>query len=222
MATPLFWSVERDRETVVAICPEPLRRPDESRPRWMEQCASAIREELRILAVEQGTLLAATLTSAPAGVDMATALLSHRGIPQAHVQAGVRFGLLPAAERGVELRYRRERVAPAVPGDTGLLVARLRVPVSPRYELVPGAPIWLASIPTVRDGAQGLSLRALFTEGAAGVHGSVELIETLLDTARACLTPPGATLDIRVLEVVFAPGDPALLEVELRAPACEA
>jgi hypothetical protein len=48
------------------------------------------------------------------------------------------------------------------------------------------------------------------------VHGSVELIESLLDTARACLTPPGTTLDIRALEVVFAPGDPALLEVELR------
>jgi hypothetical protein len=212
----LFWSVERDRDTVLAICPEPLRRPDGSRPGWMEQCASAIREELRVLAVEQGTLLAATLTTAPAGVDMATALLSHRGIPQAHVQAGVRFALLPAAERGVELRYRRERVASAVPDDSGSLVARLQVPVSPSYELQPGAPSWLAPIPGDPDGGPGLSLRARFTEGAARVHGSVELIESLLGTARACLTPPGTTLDIRALEVVFAPGDPALLEVELR------
>jgi hypothetical protein len=214
---PLFWSVERDRDTVVAICPEPLRRPDESRPGWMEQCASAIREELRALSVEQGTLLAATLTAAPAGVDIATALLSHRGIPQAHVQAGVRFGLLPAAERGVELRYRRERVASAVREHSGLLAARLQVPVSPSYELQPGAASWLAPIPGDRDDAPGWSLRALFTEGAARVHGSVELIESLLDTARACLTPPGTTLDIRALEVVFEPGDPALLELELRA-----
>ena len=57
---PLFWSVERDRDAVVAICPEPLRAPGSTRPAWMTGCAEAIRDELRLLPAVPGTLLAAT------------------------------------------------------------------------------------------------------------------------------------------------------------------
>jgi hypothetical protein len=78
---PLFWSVEREGDTVLAICPEPLRAPDVTRPAWMEQCAAAIRDELRLLPIAEGTLLAATMTGEPGGVALESALLSHRGIP---------------------------------------------------------------------------------------------------------------------------------------------
>jgi hypothetical protein len=213
---PLFWSVERDGDVVVAICPEPLRPPSPSRPAWMTQCAEAIRDELRLLAVVPGTLLAATQTGEEGGAAWEAALLSHRGIPQAHVTEGVRFALLPAAERGVELRYRRAAVAE--PAEAGEPLARLRVPLTPRYELQEGEARWLAELPD-RDDAEsaGLGLHAHFTEGAAEVHGSVELIEVLLAKARACLTPDGEALDVRAVELTFAPGDPALLEVQLRA-----
>jgi hypothetical protein len=211
---PLFWSVERDRDAVVAICPEPLRAPGITRPAWMTHCAEAIREELRLLPAPAGTLLAATQTGDRGDVAWETSLLSHRGLPLAHVEEGLRFALLPAAERGVELRYRRAPVAAAEAAEPGAAIARLRVPLTPRYELEPGEPTWLAALP---DGRDGLSLHAHFTEGAAEVHGSVELIEALLERARADLTPAGGALDLRAIELTFAPGDPALLAVELRA-----
>lgn len=211
MAMPLFWSVERDGDTVVAICPEPLRPPSETRPAWMEQCASAIRDELRLLASGEGTLLAATLTGEPGGVQVEHVLLSHRGIPQAHVHDGVRFGLLPAVERGVVLRYRRELIASVEPASAGAVVARLLVPVNPAYELESGTAHWLAAP------AGGLALHARFVAGVARVYGSVEFIEAMLQNARASLSAAGASLDIRHVEVVFEPGDSAQLEVELRA-----
>jgi hypothetical protein len=128
------------------------------------------------------------------------------------VQAGLRLALLPPAERGVELRYRRAAVA-AVGAGAGAVVARLRVALTAHYELEAGEVTWLAP----PDGHVGQSLHARFTEGAAEVHGSVELIEVLLERARADLTPPAAALDLRAIELTFAPGDPALLEAELRA-----
>ncbi len=139
---PLFWSVERERDTVLAICPEPLRAPDVTRPAWMEQCAAAIRDELRLLPVAEGTLLAATMTGEPGGAELESALLSHRGIPQAHVHDGVRFALLPPAERGVVLRYRREPIAAAAPDPAGALLATLLVPVTPAYALEAAQASW--------------------------------------------------------------------------------
>jgi hypothetical protein len=211
MAMPLFWSVERDGDSVVAICPEPLRRPSETRTAWMEQCASAIRDELRMLAIGEGTLLAATLNDEPGGVELEHVLLSHRGIPQAHVHDGVRFALLPAGERGVVLRYRREPIASAEPAAAGVVVARLLVPVNPAYELDSGTAHWLAAP------AGGLALHARFVAGVARVYGSVEFIEAMIENARASLSAAGASLDIRRVEVVFEPGDIPQLEVELRA-----
>jgi hypothetical protein len=216
---PLFWSVERDGDAVVAICPEPLRAPGSTRPAWMTGCAEAIRDELRLLPAVPGTLLAATQTRVPGGGAWEACLLSHRGLPQAHVQSGLRLALLPPAERGVELRYRRAPIA-AVGADAGAVVARLRVALTAHYELQAGELAWLAAPP---DAHAGLALHARFTEGAAEVHGSVELIEVLLERARADLTGAGAALDLRAIELTFAPGDPALLEVELRAiPEAEA
>src|ERR1700712_5142557 len=134
MAMALFWSVERDGDAVVAICPEPLRAPGITRPAWMGTCAEAIREELRLLPAAPGTLLAATQTGGRDGAAWETSLLSHRGLPQAHVQEGLRFALLAPVERGVELRYRRAPVAVA-DAEPGAVIARLRVPLTPRYEL---------------------------------------------------------------------------------------
>jgi hypothetical protein len=213
MAMPLFWSVERIGDAVVAICPEPLQAPDGERPGWMGSCAEAIRDELRLLPARPGTLLAATQTGDRGGVAWEISLLSHRGIPQAHVQEGLRFSLLPPAERGVELRYRRAPVAAADSEDAGATIARLRVPLTPRYELQAAEASWLAPLP---EAGAGLSLHARFTEGAAEVHGSVELIEVLIERARADLTPAAVELDLRAVELTFAPGDPALLDVELR------
>jgi hypothetical protein len=215
---PLFWSVERDGDAVVAICPEPLRAPGSTRPAWMAGCAEAIRDELRLLPAVPGTLLAATQTRVPGGGAWEASLLSHRGLPQAHVQAGLRLALLPPAERGVELRYRRASIAAV---GAGAVIARLRVALTAHYELQAGELAWLAAPPA--DAHAGLSLHARFTEGAAEVHGSVELIEVLLERARTDLTGAGAALDLRAIELTFAPGDPALLEVELRAiPEAEA
>jgi hypothetical protein len=210
VAMPLFWSVERDRDTVVAISPEPLRPLSETRPEWMEHCASAIREELRLLVIEDGTLLAATLAGDPGGLELERVLLSHSGIPQAHVHDGVRFGLAPAVERGVVLRYRREPIASAEAAATGVVAATLLVPVNSAYELESRTARWLAAP------AGGLALRARFVAGVARVQGSVEFIEALLQNARSSLSAAGAQLDIRHVEVVFEPGDIPQLEVELR------
>jgi hypothetical protein len=210
---PLFWSVERDGDAVVAICPEPLRAPGSTRPAWMGSCAEAIRDELRLLPAVPGTLLAATQTRAAGGGAWESSLLSHRGLPQAHVQAGLRLALLPRSERGVELRYRRAPIA-AESADAGAVIGRLRVPLTAHYELQAGELAWLAA---PADAQVGLALHARFTEGAAEVHGTVELIEVLLERARADLTGAGPALDLRAIELTFAPGDSALLEVELRA-----
>src|SRR3954449_4994010 len=101
MSMPLFWSVERDGDTVVAICPEPLRAPGITRPPWMSSCAEAIRDELRLLPARPGTLLAATHTGDSGRTPWELSLLAHGGLPQAHVREGLRFVLLPAVERGV-------------------------------------------------------------------------------------------------------------------------
>jgi hypothetical protein len=217
---PLFWSVEREGDTVLAICPEPLRAPDVTRPAWMEQCAAAIRDELRLLPIAEGTLLAATMTGEPGGVALESALLSHRGIPQAHVHDGVRFALLPAAERGVVLRYRREPIVPAGAGAAGAVIATLLVPVTPAYELAAATASWAAAPADAAD--RGLALQARFVVGAARVFGSVEFIELLLASARSSLSISGAGLDIRAVDVVFESGDPPQLAVELRTIAAAA
>jgi hypothetical protein len=221
VGVPLFWSVERDGDSVVAICPEPLRAPSASRPGWMEHCAAAIRDELRLLAVEEGTLLAATLTSHPAGAVLESALLASRAVPQAHVHDGVRFRLEPAAERGVELRYRREPIAASEPTEASVVAATLLVPATPAYELEDATARWLAARPSGVERGDRLALHARFIAGAADVYGSVEFIEALLASARSALDAGGPALEIRTVELVFAPGETAQLEVELRvlAPA---
>jgi hypothetical protein len=87
-----FWSVERDGGSVVATCPEALRYPSDNRPEWMGQCAAALRDELRLVEIEAGTLLEATLIgSPPPGTDLENVLLYNVGVPAAHVHTGVRL-----------------------------------------------------------------------------------------------------------------------------------
>ena len=82
------------------------------------------------------------------------------------MQAGLRFALLPPAERGVELRYRRAAVA-AVGAGAGAVVARLRVPLTAPTSWRRARSTWLA--PRGRHAYRGQSLHARFTEGAAEV-----------------------------------------------------
>src|SRR4051794_24104224 len=108
-----FWSVERDDGLVVATCPEAIRYQSENRPQWMGHCAAAIRDELRLVEIEAGTLLEATLFgSPPPDESLEDALLAGVGVPAMHVQAGVRLRRLPPPTDGVVQRYRRMTVVP--------------------------------------------------------------------------------------------------------------
>jgi hypothetical protein len=211
---PLFWSVERDGDAVVATCPAPLEFASETRPGWMAHCASAIRDELRLLAIADDTLLEASVTG---DAPLVAALLDNASIPQAHVHAGVRLGRVPSIAAGAVQRYRRAQLV----GDEGEeTTAAVRVPVSDGHELETSQDVWLA----VRDalaaalpagGAIGaLDLRVRFVTGAARTHGSVELIRKLIDGVCASLDA-GISLD--AAQVTIVPGASAQLEIELRA-----
>ena len=214
MGMPLFWSVERDGDAVVATCPAPLAVAGETRPGWMAHCASAIRDELRLLPIPAGTLLEASVTG---DAPLVAALLDNASIPQAHVHAGVRLGRAPAIAAGAVQRYRRAPVA----GDRGEeMIAVVRVAVSDGHELESAHDVWLAvraslaaALPA--GAAVGaLDLRVRYVTGAARTHGSVELIRKLIDGVCASLAA-GVSLD--AAEVTVVPGASAQLEIELRA-----
>ena len=147
---PSFWSVERDGDAIVATCPEALRYPSDDRPEWMAHCAAALRDELRLLEVEQGTLLEATLIGAPPrGADLENVLLDNVGVPAAQLHAGVQAP--PAAADRLGSRAALSR-APARRGGratptTARRLAQVRVPITDGLELETRTPLWLA----VRD-----------------------------------------------------------------------
>jgi hypothetical protein len=205
MAMPLFWSVERDGDDVVANCPEPLRYASENRPEWMAHCASAIREELRALPIEDGTLLEATLTGEPPpGADLENILLYNVGIPEAHVHAGVRLRRLPAGTGGVAQRYRRVSIVAVEDEGGDAVLAAFTVPVDDGQELESARAVWLAArraaVASLPEGellaAAGIDLRVRVVTGTGRMRGSIERIKKLLDGVCASLhVYAGANLD---------------------------
>ena len=96
----------------------------------MARCTAALRDELRLLPVEQGTLLEATLIGVPPrGADLEDVLLYNVGVPAAQLHAGVRLRRMPARTAGVAQRYRRVPIVAAEPADAGALLARILVPI---------------------------------------------------------------------------------------------
>jgi hypothetical protein len=229
---PLFWSVERDGDTVVVNCPEPLRCAHALHPAWMGHCAGAIRDELRQLGVGEGTLLEATLAGDE--LPLGETLLYEVGIPQPHVGAGVRLARSPAAAAGVVQRYRHAPFAAAADEADATLIASVRVPLTDGHELDTAQAVWLATRdalhaalpPAAGASPAGVELRVRFVTGIARTQGSVELIRRLLDGVSASLyrhagdagSEPGPADDrIRVAEVTFVLGAAPQLEIELRA-----
>ena len=226
-----YWSVERDGDTVLATCPEPLRSSSDTRPEWMTGCAAAIRDELRLLEIREGTLLEATLTGEPPpGVGLENALLYNVGVPQAQLLAGVRVRVIASGDGGFVQRYRR---APIVAGEPGERLAAVVVPLPDGYEFERALDVWRA----VRgsDGAGVLAraarapgrpaLRTRLFSGSVRMPPGIELVHRLLDGVRASLQDDtdatvavaARRLDGRICaaEVVFVTGGTAQLEVEL-------
>ena len=232
MAMPLFWSVERDGDDVVANCPEPLRCAHESHPAWMGQCAGAIRDELRQLGIAEGTLLEASVAGDE--LPLGETLLYEVGIPQPHVGVGVRLTRMPATAAGVLQRYRHAAVGTASADDAATLLASVRVPITDGHELDTAHAVWVATRDAVSaalpaDAASssgGVDLRVRFVTGVARTQGSVEVIRHLLDGVSASVFGPAGTAGsepgpaddrIRVAEVTFVLGASPQLEIELRA-----
>jgi hypothetical protein len=186
-----FWSVERDRDAIVAMCPEPLRYASDDRPEWMARCASALRDELKLLAVEPGTLLEATLIGVRSqDADLAGVLLYNVGVPAVQVDAGVRLRrLAPSDSRGAVQRYRRVPVAVAGGEDDGAMLARVLVPVADGREIDNAREVWLAARRAVVAGLPvaaeappgGIDLRVRVVVGADPRRGSADLVKKLLD-----------------------------------------
>jgi hypothetical protein len=208
VGVPAFWSVERDDAAVTAICPEPLRFTSEERPAWMSGCAAAIRDELRILAIGDGTMLEASLAAeGTPHEDLAITLLTSVGVPEAHVHAGVRLLRVPADPAGVVQRYRRVPL-PAERGEGEEVLAATRVPFTDglEYEAAREAvDAALAAGPPLP--ATGIALRVHVLEPGRR-RGSVALVKKLLDGACTTFVPGTA-------EVTFAGGREPRLEVEL-------
>jgi hypothetical protein len=206
-----FWSVERDGDAIVATCPEPLRAAGEHRPGWMTGCAAAIRDELRSLAIGDGTLLEATLAGEPpAGGDLAGVLLAGAGVPESQLQAGVRLRRLPPEPGVVVQRYRRAAIA-AEPAESGELLVAVSVPCPEGQELETARRAVAAALP--EDPAAppaGSTLRVHLVE-AGRRRGSAALVGQLLAGA-------GPSSPISAADVTFSPGAEARLEIELRAP----
>jgi hypothetical protein len=206
MALPSFWSVERDLDAVVATCPEPLRYASDNRPEWMGRCAAALRDELRLLRVEEQTLLEATLFGVPPpGADLENVLLYNVGVPAAQVHAGVRLRRLPPGRAGeVVQRYRRVPVAVAESEDAGAVLATVIVPITDGREFETARETWLAARRAVvanlsahtEAPAGGIDLRVRVVAAGDRRRGSVDLIKTLLDGVCASLhLYGGANLD---------------------------
>ena len=229
---PLFWSVERDGDTVVVNCPEPLRCAHETHPAWMGQCAGAIRDELRQLGIAEGTLLEAAVAGDE--LPLGETLLYEVGIPQTHVGVGVRLTRMPAAAAGVVQRYRHAAVGTTSPDDAAVLLASLRVPITDGHELDTAHAVWLATRDAMNAalpaGAAsttgGVDLRVRFVTGAARTQGTVEVIRRLLDGVSASVfgsaDATGSELSpaddrIRTAEVTFVRGASPQLEIDLRA-----
>jgi hypothetical protein len=199
-----FWSVERDGGSVVATCPEALRDPSDSRPEWMGQCAAALRDELRLVEIEAGTLLEATLIgSPPPGSDLENVLLYNVGVPAAHVHTGVRLRRQPQSGDSVVQSY--QRVPSAVDSEAGgSLLAAVRVPVVDGLEVETARHVWLAVRTVVAAelpageavSPAGIDLRIRFTVESPRRRGDIELVKKLLDGACAAFHAYGsANLD---------------------------
>jgi hypothetical protein len=185
------WSVGTDGGIVTAACPEPLRFVGGTRPEWMSRCSSAIRDALRELPIEDGTVLEATLAGVPPqSAELEDMLLYSVGIPETQVHAGVRLRRAPAVGPGVVQRYRRVPAATAASGeDDEAPLAAVQVPIAGAYELESASRAWLvarravvAALPA--DGtvpAGGIELRIRLATGSEREHGSIELIKKLLD-----------------------------------------
>lgn len=190
MTTPSFWSVERDGDAIVVTCPEPIRYVSEDRPEWMARCTAALRDELRLLPVEQGTLLEATLIGVPPrGADLEDVLLYNVGVPAAQLHAGVRLRRMPARTAGVAQRYRRVPIVAAEPADAGALLARVLVPIVDGREFESARHVWLAA----RDAAVtdlparpemppgGIDLRVSVITAHDPRRGGTDLVKKVLD-----------------------------------------
>lgn len=206
MQQPSFWSVERDRDAVVATCPEPLRYASDNRPEWMARCASALRDELRLLPVEPRTLLEATLIGAPPqGAHLDNVLLYNVGVPAAQMHPGVRLRRqVSGHSQGVVQRYRRVPIAVAEGEDDGALLARILVPLADGREVDNAREVWLAARRAVVAGLPaaaaappgGIDLRLRVVAAADPRRGSVELVKKLLDGVIAAFHAyDGANLD---------------------------
>ena len=191
---PSFWSVERDGGTVIATCPEALRYQSDDTPDWMASCAAAIRDELKLLEIEPGTLLEATLVGAPPpGADLEDVLLYNVGVPASQVHAGVRLRRLPPGRAGVVQRYRRVPVAVVESEESGPLLAAVRVPLIDGMELESASAVWLAVrqavVAQIQEGAEappgGIELRIRLTPESEQRRGSTELVKKLLDGVSA-------------------------------------
>jgi hypothetical protein len=205
VATASYWSVERDGGTVVATCPEALRYPSDNRPEWMGHCATALRDELRLVEIEAGTLLEATLIGAPPpGAGMENVLLQYVGVPDAHVHAGVRLCQLPQSGDSAVQRYQRVPVAAVESEESGALLAAVRVPVIDGLEVETARHVWLAArtviakeLPAGEAAAPGgIDLRIRFTVESVRRRGNIELVKKLLDGVCAAFhLYGGANLD---------------------------
>jgi hypothetical protein len=205
VATASYWSVERDGGTVVATCPEALRYPSDNRPEWMGHCATALRDELRLVEIEAGTLLEATLIGAPPpGAGMENVLLQYVGVPDAHVHAGVRLCQLPQSGDSAVQRYERVPVAAVESEESGALLAAVRVPVIDGLEVETARHVWLAArtviaadLPAgVASDRGGVDLRIRFTVESPRRRGNIELVKKLLDGVCAAFQLyGGANLD---------------------------
>jgi hypothetical protein len=199
------WSVGTDGGIVTAACPEPLRFVSGTRPEWMSRCSSAIRDALRELPIEDGTVLEATLAGVPPQTaELEDMLLYSVGIPETQVHAGVRLRRAPAVGPGVVQRYRRVPAATAAGDTDGVSLAAVDVPIAGVYELDSASSAWLAARRAVvatlpADGTVppgGIELRIRLSTGSDREHGSIELIKKLLDgIGDAFYAYAGADLD---------------------------
>jgi hypothetical protein len=205
MAMASYWSVERDGGSVLATCPEALRSGSDSRPEWMGHCAAALRDELRLVEIEAGTLLQATLIGAPPpGADLENVLLYNVNVPDAHVHTGVRLRWLPPSGDSVVQRYERVPIA-AVENEVGdPPLAAVRVPVIDGLEVETARHVWLAArtvvaaeLPAgVEAPPGGIDLRIRFTVESTRRRGTIDLVKKLLDGVCAAFQSyAGANLD---------------------------
>jgi hypothetical protein len=153
----------------------------------MAACAKEIRQELRNLAIEDDSLLEATLVgSPPRGADLENVLLYNVGVPAAHVHGGVRIRRVAADEDAIVQRYRRVPLADLGDEAAGAMLATFSAKVADPRSVDSARAVWLtarrAVIGTLAAGdpapgsAVDLRLRVV-----GPWRGSVDLIKKLLD-----------------------------------------